>query len=181
MYTQNNKLYGVVNGVIQGQNARVDELNQRIYDRFVPDANLEPNYDPRPVPTKYALFPVVDRRTPATVGIPQMPLYDTQTGPFAPFESRAPISGFLANVDVESKLRAQVHCLAKYGREDEYIPSSDSDLYKVAVPGGSDPSPQPFAGLFQRPVFDNQPGFVDPRIGQDRFFNHTRTQLRSLA
>jgi len=175
-------LYGVQPGIIYGQNERVDELNDRIFSRFTPNQPLEPNYDPRPVSTKYALFPIVDGRKPAIVQIPQMPIYDTCTG-FASFgDSRnAPVSGFLANVDVESKLRSQIQVLTKYGVEDEYIPSSDSDLYKVAVPGGSDNSPQPFAGLFQRPVFDNQPGFADPRIGQDRFFNHTRTQLRTLA
>jgi hypothetical protein len=110
-----------------------------------------------------------------------MPIYDTCTG-FASFgDSRnAPVSGFLANVDVESKLRSQIQVLTKYGVEDEYIPCSNSDLYAVSVPGGSDNSPQPFAGLFQRPVFDNTPGFQDSRIGQDQFFNHTRTQLRAL-
>ena len=174
-------MYGVITGLISGQNARVDELNQRIYDRFVPDANLEPNYDPRPVSTKYALFPMVDGRRSATVPIPQMANYEVAQSGFVPFGSRPPVSGFLANVDVESKLRTQVQVLTKYGREDEYIPSSDSDLYNVRVAQGSDSSPQPFAGLFQKPVFDNSPGFTDTRIGQDRFFNHTRTQLRSLS
>ena len=173
-------MYGVVKGLINGQNARVDELNQRIYDRFVPNANLEPNYDPRPVPTKYALFPMVDRRIPTNVDIPHMSNFDVGQSGFAPFESSGPVSGYLGNVDIESKLRRQVHVLTKYGREDEYIPSSDSDLFKVQVAKGSDQSPQPFAGLFQKPLFSTDSGFADGRIGQDRFFNHTRTQLRAL-
>lgn len=31
-----------------GQQDRIDELNTRIYNRFVPDAELQPNFDPRP-------------------------------------------------------------------------------------------------------------------------------------
>ena len=172
-------LYGIQPGIIYGQYARVDELNDRIFSRFVPNQPLEPNYDPRPVSTKYEIFPMVDRRTPATVQIPKMANYEIESG-FAPFGARAPISGFLANVDVESKLRSQIHALTKYGVEDEYIPGSNSDLYVATAPGGSDNSPQPFAGLFQKPVLDTSPGFQDSRIGQDRFFNHTRTQLRAL-
>jgi hypothetical protein len=180
MYSVNQPIYGLQKGIIYGQNARVDDINDRIFSRFTPNQPLEPNYDPRPVSTKYALFPIMDRRTSSTVSIPQMANYQVEAG-FAPFGSQAPVSGFLANVDVESKLRSQVQVLTKYGVEDEYIPASNSDLYRTAVPNGSDNSPQPFMGLFERPVFDQTPEFVGNGIGTNPFFNHTRTQLRVLS
>lgn len=42
---------------------RVDELNERMARRLEPNANMTPNFDPRPVSTKYALFGIVDQRT----------------------------------------------------------------------------------------------------------------------
>ena len=66
-YSQHNqKIEGLIPsgyaGVLIGQNERVEELNRRIVDRVSTDAPLQPNFDPRPVSTKYALFPVIDRR-----------------------------------------------------------------------------------------------------------------------
>ena len=55
---------GAAQGVQYGQNERVDELNDRMAQRHFPDMSLEPNYDCRPVPTKYSHFPIVNRRTP---------------------------------------------------------------------------------------------------------------------
>jgi hypothetical protein len=62
-------MHGVVEGVFYGQNARVDELNDRILDRNHSDHTLPPNINSRPVQTKYALFPMLDKRMPATVPI----------------------------------------------------------------------------------------------------------------
>lgn len=59
-YQNNNKIYGVVEGVFYGQNERTDELNNRIIERNYPDIPLKPNYDPRPISTKYSHFPMID-------------------------------------------------------------------------------------------------------------------------
>jgi hypothetical protein len=50
---------GVCKGIYYGQNERVDELNTRIQSRHFPDVDLPPNFDPRPVSTRFCLFPVV--------------------------------------------------------------------------------------------------------------------------
>jgi len=62
-------IHGLVSGVYYGQNARVDELNNRISARVQSDIPLTPNFDVRPVPTKYARFPLIDRMTLPKVGI----------------------------------------------------------------------------------------------------------------
>ena len=51
---------GVVQGCLVGQKDRVDGLNDRIQGRQFSDIELRPNYDPRPVSTKYSRFPIID-------------------------------------------------------------------------------------------------------------------------
>ena len=50
------KLYGVPDGLLIGQQSRVDEINERIGSRQFSDQPLAPNFDPRPVMTKYMIF-----------------------------------------------------------------------------------------------------------------------------
>jgi hypothetical protein len=177
---QNNQILGLVQGIQYGQNDRVDELNQRITSRNYPDIPLEPNYDPRPVPTKYALFPIVNRRTPRSEAQLTYVDYDNELI-FSPGSSKAPISGYVNKVDLETVLRNQ--CFANQHGADQsaYIPASDSDLYKVNV--NSRPSEQPYPLLFERQTFSSMPNpnVENSIIGRDAFFNHTRTQLRNSA
>ena len=55
---ENKKIPDLPTYLYYGQNERVDELNARILERDVPDTQLAPNFSPRPVPTKYAVFPM---------------------------------------------------------------------------------------------------------------------------
>jgi hypothetical protein len=162
-----------------GQEERVEELNERIFDRFHPDRPLEPNFSPRGVPTKYALFPIVERRTPAQVPIESRPNYQIGTN-FNPGTS-APVSGYVANIDQETILRNEAFALQRGAGQNVYVPSSQSDLYKVSVV--SRPSVQPYPRLWEQYKFDpkiniNVANY--PEIGADRFFNHTRFQLRGV-
>ena len=169
---------GAVQGVQYGQNERVDELNDRIAERHFPDMALEPNYNCRPVPTKYSHFPIVNRRAP--VREPLNPyinhnLYNN----FNPSGSRSNVKGFQQNVDVETILRNQTFALQHGADQGVYVPTSKSDLYNVSVV--SRPSEQPYPLLFERPQFANRthPNVMANNIGKDNFFNHTRTQLRN--
>jgi hypothetical protein len=174
-----NKILGVPVGVYYGQNERVDELNDRMSTRHFPDSPLQPNFDPRSIPTKYSKFPIVNRRK--SFQEPVVPYLDyNQKINFNPGTHRAPPSGFLNNIDTETILRNQVFALQKGGEQGVYIPSSKSDLYNVSVPGGSITEPQPYPNLFYRGQFDQtlHPNVQGTNIGKDRFFNHTRTQLR---
>ena len=58
----NERMNGVPEYLYYGQNERVDELNNRIKERQFPDSPLEPMINPRSVPTKYSLFPIINRR-----------------------------------------------------------------------------------------------------------------------
>jgi hypothetical protein len=161
-----------------GQNQRVDELNSRIYERVISDSPLEPNFDPRPVPTKYAFFPIIDRRTPSKE--PKLPYidYNLQSN-FNPGNRIAPFSGFSNNIDLENTLRNQHFSLQHGAGQGIYIPGSNSDLYKNSVI--SRPSEQPHPDLFVDYQWSSapHPNVSNSLIGRDAFFNHTRTQLRN--
>ena len=51
------------------------EISNRIAERNVPSRPLQPQFSQRPVSTKYALMPIIDRRAPATVPIHTEPTY----------------------------------------------------------------------------------------------------------
>jgi hypothetical protein len=181
LQSNDNTILGVPQGVYYGQNERVDELNTRINTRHFPDSPLEPNFDPRSIPTKYSKFPIINRRKPTHE--PTVPYLDyNQRVNFNPGTHRAPPSGFLNNIDTETILRNQTFALQKGAEQGIYVPSSKSDLYHVIVPKGSIDEPQPHPDLFYRQQFDQtlHPNVHGTNIGRDRFFNHTRTQLRGL-
>ena len=177
-----NKLYGVHTGIYYGQNERVDELNNRYQSRQFPDQGLEPNYDPRPIPTKYSIFPIVDRRPTHSEKIQSYPVYSVESN-FNPSNTRGPSSGFFNNINTESLLKNQGIALQHGAEQGVYVPSSKSDLYNNNTTVVSSPSVQPYPNLFYQPVFSNHP---HPNlennnvIGNNHFYNHTRTQLRNL-
>ena len=174
--SESDKIYGLETGIQYGQNARVDELNDRTFARFIPDSPLQPNIGRRPIPTKYARFPIIDRV--AEAHVPIRPYLDYSVGSeFAPIQGNGPFSGF--KVCDESNLRNQYFALQS-SPEAVYIPNSSSDLYKVTMAPDSRPEPQPFLGLFDdyrinlfTPIRNS-----DPKIGGDTFLNNTRVQMR---
>lgn len=174
---QQEKIYGAADGIIYQQIERVEDLNKRIIDRQFPDYPLEPNYEPRPIPTKYSIFPIVDRRTPTKEQRLDYPVHDTYVN-FNPGSNAAPIKGYFKNVDTETILRNQAFSLQNTAHN-QYVPSSKSDLYNVTVVSG--PSEQPYPLLFAKPSLDKKlhPNMQDSAIGKNIFFNATRVQLRN--
>jgi len=163
-------------GIIYGQHARLDELNTRLFDRVLPTGGeLQPNFDPRPVSTKYAHFPMLSGHSPTSVPIRQMPGYSTE-GMFAPMTSSGPVDGFFANVDTESVLRSQYFALQRGAGQHVYIPSSQSDLYMTTAVGRQET--QPYDGLFARESFTGPSTAHLGGIGKDVFANSTRQQMR---
>lgn len=178
----NEKIHGIPEYLYYGQNERVDELNDRLQTRHFPDSPLEPSFDPRPVPTKYALFPIVNRRKPMQE--PVIPYLDYNGGVnFNPGSRRAPPVGYLNNIDLETNLRNQNFALQHGAEQRTYIPSSNSDLYKVSVAASSNTMQQTHPLLFERQMFDTavHPNLIGANIGRDQLFNHTRTQLRNMV
>jgi hypothetical protein len=163
------------------QNERIDELNERMVERQFPDKPLEPNYDPRPVPTKYSRFPIIDRRKPIKEALKHYDDYEVEKN-FAPMTFDGPVSAYMNNIDTETSLRNQFFALQRDSVQGTYIPSRDSELYNVTIV--SKPSEQPFKDLFSYGTFDQNPNpnvAGNPPIGKEKFFNHTRTQLRNMV
>jgi hypothetical protein len=176
----NTKIFGLHEGISYGQNERVDELNTRITDRHFPDSPLAPNFDPRPVPTKYSRFPIVNRRKFSNTYIRPMVNHVVELN-FNPATRNGPPNGYLANVDVETILTNRTVALQHGADQGVYIPSSNSDMYKVSVV--SRPSDQPFPNLFKNPPLTT---YINPKlekngIGKNYFDNNTRVQLRNSA
>jgi hypothetical protein len=168
--------YGVEYGVTIGQQERTDDINKRIIDRMFPDVDLRPNFDPRPVSTKYSLFPIVDSYARTTENYkPYLDYYPEVM--FNPGNAKAPVSGIINKIDMETELRNQTSLANKY------IPPLDSDMYKVEVKSKDDNAaikahPLLFAPFLVSSSTNNE---IHSSIGADRFHNHTRTQLRSTA
>ena len=171
--------------LFNGQNDRVEELNRNIYERYKPDAPLEMSFDARPVSTKYAHFPVVDRRKETSL----MPLPNFRVdGPFTPPVGKgAPLSGY--SVDTEGQLQNRLFALQKHGSgiQNEYIPDSSSDLYNIkTLPSadnkkGGDPREQhPRLNIpYLEPLYIVLPSFIDElKMSSLPFHNNTRIQLR---
>ena len=173
-------LYGVPNGLLIGQQARVDELNERMVARQFPDKPLAPNFSSRPLMSKYSHFPIIERRAPTEEPINAVPIHNVHTN-FSPATQNGPPRGYLVNVDLESDLRNQSVALQRCSTQATYVPSSNSDLYKVEVPSVARQSSHPtlFASNYETYKTFRQ-DYLPASIGSDFFNNHTRTQLRGL-
>lgn len=176
---------GVVQGCLFGQQDRVDALNDRIHGRQFSDIELRPNYDPRPVSTKYSRFPIID---PVMNRNSNLKTYNTinsldnnKTPVFYSGSNNAPV---LRNIDLETKLRNQTHALQHGAPQGIFVPSSKSDLYNIDIPLSSNLGEQPFPELFNQNKFQSHkvPTITKyTSIGNMDFFNHTRTQLRNTT
>jgi hypothetical protein len=178
-FNKNNKIKGIPDGVVIGQMERTTELDERILDRMFPSEALKPNYDPRPISTKYSVFPSLSGRKPIDTKLNNYNDYNVHET-FNPGNSKAPPGGFLKYVDNESYLRNQSIALQKGAEQGYYVPQSTSELfndYKVR----SEHKIQPYPKLFEKTTYNNprthNVGLMN--IGKDLFHNNTRTQLRN--
>ena len=176
-YSNNQEILGVPKYALYGQEDRVEELNKRIGSRNNIEKKLEPNFDLRPTSTKYDHFPVLDKQP-----TPKKQDYETYklSNQFYNGNARAPPSGYFSNIDLESNLRNQHFALQKGASQSVYVPTSESDMYKVKVP--YIPSEQPHPTLFTQQKFSTElhENLQNNKIGVDTFHNHTRTQLRNM-
>tara|TARA_B100000424_G_C22704226_1_gene383838 strand:+ start:82 stop:642 length:561 start_codon:yes stop_codon:yes gene_type:complete len=171
------EIRGIPFGVFVGQHDRTDELNDRIFKRNIPTLELEPNFDPRPISTKYSHFPALSGRKEMTVNKKYYSEYDIKSN-FNPGNAKAPPSGILNNIEHETYLRNQYFALQK-GDKQYYVPTKSSELYNDNVVS-TDTTVQPHPGLFKIQTFTNNRttyGNLNV-IGKDLFNNNTRTQMR---
>ncbi len=166
---------GVMNGFYQCNQERVDELNKRIYSRNVPSQPLQPNFDIRPVSTKYATLPILDRRAPSKTDITPIMTFD-DTKNFNPGNAVGPWSGFSSKIDDESTLRSQFFALQS-SEQSVYIPSTNSDLYKTIIEEKQEA---------WEPLIFKQESYSNPQtprcvygMGGSGFNNDSRQQLKN--
>lgn len=180
-FSQDEPLYGVDHDVVQHQNLdRLQEINDRTLSRFVPDAALPPNFDPRPAMTKYTIFPMLDNRMPAHVPIEAN--YGSSNVFSPPVMQCGQVAGYQRSVDVEADLRGQLYANNNNCNDATvYVPDSTSDMYRVAPVGGQGTGTNTLHPmLFQQFQWENavHPNLVNSNVGSAILFNSTRTQLR---
>jgi hypothetical protein len=167
--------YGVPRSVAYCQQERTEELSQRMRDRNIPSAPLQPQMCARPVLTKYAVMPILDQRKEATVPLATYPVYNPEHV-FNPGSAVAPWSGYATAVNVESTLRNQFFALQKC-EQSEYVPSSKSDLYNVRIDSRQIEQTHPL--LFKTEKF--APMNPDCFNLANRVFNNsTRTDIKNV-
>jgi len=169
----NNKMHGVISGVYVCNNGIQDEMNNKLFERNLPSANLQPQYSIRPTSTKYGYMQILDQRQQATTPLRSYGTYNIKTT-FNPGSAQAPWSGFSNNVNNESMLRNQFFALQNC-EQAQFIPSSKSDLYETKIDYKQVIQNHPL--LFEEP--DLAP--FNPNtsnVGKNIFNNHTRHQLK---
>lgn len=161
---------------------RTNQINTNIYQRNVPTQPLQSSFSPRPVKTRQVLFPVLDCHQPSNTKILHYPTYNQQTQ-FNPGSS-APYSGWATNIDDDSKVKSLFRTTQKC-IQNEYIPSSTSDMYiqNKNIPSFNHQHEQQTLGmrnlLFKQQQFsDFNPNTCN--LGQNTFNNHTRQQLKDI-
>jgi len=175
-------IQGVHQTPVVAQQERTDDLNIRLRSRQFPDFPLEPQYDFRPVSTKYQVSP-----QPASTTPKQAYMEHTVSMNFNPATRNGPWKTYAANIDTETLLRnyslgvdASRRLPIKTAISTMYVPDSSSDLYKDGATVVQRPSEQPYELLFLQPLFDGAHNRwnAQSKIGADRFNNSTRTQLK---
>ena len=161
-------------------NFRTEELNNRLSQRNIPSANLQPQFGIRAISTKYAMLPILDRRAHPTEPINNVPTYDPYAT-FNPGSATAPWSGFAANINNESKLRNQFYALQRGCGQSTFIPATTSDMYQVNIPQPvQNTVEESFPYLFEKSSFENfNPCFTGG--GANLFDNCTRYQLKETS
>jgi hypothetical protein len=163
---------------IKQGNSRTEELNNRMAQRNIPSGALQPQFDIRPVSTKYATMPMADQRAFATVPIQKQPIYSI-ANTFNPGSAQAPWGGFAENINDESRLRNQFFALQRGAGQACYIPAKSSDMYVANVPRTAEQVIQPFPDLFNKPQFDPFNPCLQ-NTGDNFFENCTRQQTKEV-
>ena len=166
---------GVINGVYYCQFQGAAQINNGIYDRNLPSSGLQMSYSPRPTPTRYVKMPILDCRMPTSVPCKRVGIYNSAKT-FNPGTS-APFTGFAGGIDQESRLQNRFFPLQKSAQA-KFIPDSNSDLYKVMIPGG-----QPVAMTHQLLFKKENLGLANMNkcgLGGKLFNNFTRQQVQNL-
>ena len=167
----------VYNVILQNVNNN-NNINNNIYERFVPSHEMQMNFGFRPTMTKYAKMPILDNRNQSNVNIIKQETFNNNEV-FYPGTSKAHYSGFASNVDNESTLRNQFFALQK-GDKHLYVPNSNSDLYENDIDIKNHDINLDNLILFKKQDFDDFNPNISNKIGYNTFNNSTRVQLKNI-
>tara|TARA_Y100000389_G_scaffold178042_1_gene190842 strand:- start:1949 stop:2458 length:510 start_codon:yes stop_codon:yes gene_type:complete len=157
---------------------KLDNMNRNLYTRNIPSSDIQPNFNPIPVSTKYSTLPIIDRRKETNIPIINEKFYNSEEV-FYPGTRKPNYSGFATNVDKESTLRNQFFAL-QAADQSKYIPPSTSDLYMNPINFQTVPVNLEETFLFSEPEFGNFNPNPSVIIGNRIFDNATRVQLKNL-
>lgn len=157
---------------------KLDRMNINLYTRNIPSNDIQPNFDPRPVSTKYSTLPLIDHRKESNIPIINEGIYNSEEI-FYPGTRKPNYSGFATNVDRESTLRNQFFAL-QAADQAKYIPSSTSDLYMNPINFETVPLDLEETMLFRESEFADFNPNPSVIIGNRLFNNATRVQLKNL-
>lgn len=155
-----------------------DKINHEIYSRQFPSNQLNMNFSPRSVSTKYSTLPILDHRQESNVPMNNYPIYDSNST-FFPGTSKPHFCGFAKNVDLESSLRSQFFALQKADQAN-YVPNSNSNMYENHINFTTTNKNLDNELLFNNEDFDNFNPNLSNKIGNEIFLNSTRVQLKNL-
>ena len=167
--------YNQNNGVTYNNQERLDEIDNRIFERNLASKGLTKVYDPRPSHTRRTFYPIVDNQSFKAVRPEVVYNQETQFNP----GTSAPYGGYATFIDNEHKLKNMFAPLQKGGGQGVYIPGSNSELYNMRV---ETTKPQQMTHNMLFKEYNNfekyNPNVHD--LGFETFNNHTRQQRRNI-
>ena len=156
---------------------RDNQLNVRINDRNNVQLHTNINLGVRPLSTKYAYKPILDRPLSQDVPLQKYPEFNVKRD-FLPGNRQGPWDGFATHIHDESLLRNMFFAISKAPQR-YYIPSSRSDLYKTAPVRTSNPTKQTHPLLFNASKTSNKVTKVTkPIYKEHKVFNNDSRQMR---
>lgn len=168
-----------MNNSVKLQNfEKLDRINKNLYTRNIPSNKIQPNFDPRPVSTKYSTLPLTDHKKETTVPIIMQDCYNSENV-FYPGTTKPHYCGFATNIDKESTLRNQFFALQSADQA-KYIPPSNSDLYMNSINFQTVPQNLDETMLFRQSEFSDFNPNPSVVIGNRIFGNATRVQLKNI-
>lgn len=166
------------NSVLLQHLEKNEKINSEIFNRNIPSNNLQMNFSPRPVQTKYSKFPLLDHKSETKIPINNCHIYNIKNT-FFPGTRNPHFNGFSRNIDDESILRNQFFALQN-ADQSKYIPSTTSNLYEHSVNIINTEINLDESLLFNQSEFNDFNPNISSKIGFNIFNNSTRIQLKNL-
>jgi hypothetical protein len=117
----------------------IDSRNQRMLQRHFPSQPLEPTFFMQPLDTKHQVFPTNDQSNEYmyrnhTEKLDHYPDFNPSEHFMPPTNVKAPWSGYIRNVDLETAMQHRSFANQRHCEQSEYVPPVESQLYNSREP-----------------------------------------------